>query len=586
MIFFQSIRPARWLTAFLVGLLAACQTVPSKDAASNDAAPVQTTRAAQEKPAVNPALPQIDLTGQLLFEILTAEIAGQRGATALAMGNFLNLARTTRDPRLAKRAADIALFDRNNERALEAAALWVELDPNALPPRQMLTGLLVNNNRVPEAQVHLEKLLAAEGENLGDGFLQLNRLMTRSADKSAVLKVIQGLAAKYPTLAEAHGAVAQAAANAGDDGLALTEVRAARRLRPSWEFTALFAAQILQKRSNTLAATELRDFIKDNPKAKEARLSYGRILASERNYAESRQVFRALESDFPQDAEVLYPLGLIALQLKEFGEGERYLTAVLKTEFRDKAAVYLNLAQAAEEQKQYAKAIEWLKQVPMGESYINAQSRIAMALAKSGKLDEARKHLNDTGTTNNQQRVQLTQAEVQLLRDLGKNQEAFTVLEKALERLPNHPDLLYDYAMTAEKLDRIDVMEVNLKKLIATKPDFAHAYNALGYSLAERNVRLEEARVLIEKALELAPDDAFIMDSMGWVLYRMGDLPRALDVLTKAYKIRPDAEIAAHLGEVLWQSGKRDEARKLWAEGRKAAPDNETIKATVARLDK
>ena len=577
------------VAALAIASLAACSTLPESGSAPASDTPAASPQARSSRDAAKPAhenLPNVELTGELMFHLLTAEIAGQRGATALALGNFLKLARETKDPRLAKRAGEIALFDRNQERALEAAQLWVELEPKSLPARQMLTGLLVNNNRAPETLPHLEMLLAAEGDNVADGFLQLNRLMSRNQDKLAVLEVVKKLAARYPNLAEARAAIAQAAANANDNVLALTEVRAARRLRPTWEFTALFAAQILQKRSNALAATELKEFIRDNPKAKEARLSYGRLMAAERNYGEARQEFRKLEADFPQDPEVLYPLGLIAMQLKEWGEGRRYLEAVLKTNHRDKAAVYLNLAQAEEEQKNLGAAIDWLKQVPKGEQYLQAQARIGIVLAKDGKLREAREHLNQVSATTNEQRVQLVLTESQVLRDAKQHQEAFNLLDKGLERLPNHPDLLYDHAMTAEKLNRIDVMEASLKKLINTKPDHAHAYNALGYSLADRNERLPEAKRLVEKALEISPDDAFIIDSLGWVFYRMGDLPRALELLAKAYGMRPDAEIGAHLGEVLWKLGRSDEARKIWREAREKAPDSETLAATIRRLDK
>ena len=186
--------------------------------------------------------------------------------------------------------------------------------------------------------------------------------------------------------------------------------------------------------------------------------------------------------------------------------------------------------------------------------------------------------------TSNQQRVQIIIAEAQMLREATQNREAFDVLEKGLERLPNHPDLLYDYAMAAEKIDRMDLLESNLKKVIQLKPDHAHAYNALGYSLADRNERLVEARDLIERALKISPDDAMIVDSMGWVMYRLGDLARAAELLARAYALLPDAEIAAHLGEVLWKMGRNAEADRVWREALVRAPDNETLRNTIKRL--
>ena len=205
-------------------------------------------------------------------------------------------------------------------------------------------------------------------------------------------------------------------------------------------------------------------------------------------------------------------------------------------------------------------------------------------LSKQGKLEAARAHLQQAAATDGQQRVQLILAEAQLLRDANQANAAFTVLERALDRVPNNPDLLYDYAMLAEKIERVDILESSLRKLIEIRPDHAHAYNALGYSLAERNLRLPEARELIEKALKLAPEDAFIIDSMGWVLYRMGNLKDAVDFLRRAFTSRPDAEIAAHLGEVLWVMGERDEAERVWQDATKQSPTNETLLNTIKRL--
>jgi len=205
-------------------------------------------------------------------------------------------------------------------------------------------------------------------------------------------------------------------------------------------------------------------------------------------------------------------------------------------------------------------------------------------LAKQGRLPEARKYLQEAAEGSPSMRLQLLQAEAQLLRDAGDYRGTYELLGEALAKNPESPDLLYEHAMAAEKLDRLEEMERNLRKLIALRPDHAHAYNALGYSLADRNIRLQESYELIEKGLKLAPNDPFIMDSMGWVLYRMGRHAEALEQLERAYKIRPDAEIAAHLGEVLWVMGRQDEARRLWTDSLKEHPGNEVLQATVKRL--
>ena len=531
-------------------------------------------------------LPSVELTPSLLYELIAAEIAGQRGAATVSFSKYLELARRTRDPRLAQRAAEIAFFERNNVKALEAAELWHEFDPDSMDARQTLSGLLINAGRSEEALPHFEKLLAADSANVAEGFLQLNRMMARNGDRKVTLAIIQRLAARYPQVAEAHGAIAQAAAAAQEDDVAVRAAREAARLKPDWEFPALLAAQLLSKRSAAEASAELATYLKLNPASTEARLALARSLIAEKKYAEAREQFVRVERDAPDNTDVLYALGLLALDSREYPSAEKYLKAALNRESRDRNLVLLYLGQVMDEQKRHAEARDWFAQVARGDHYVSAQSRIANTFVKEGKLDQGRAHLQAAAASaaNNQQRVQFILSEAQLLRDANRNKDAFEVLEKSLDKLPNHPDLLYEFAMTAEKIERIDLLESNLKKVIQLKPDYAQAYNALGYSLADRNERLSEARDLIEKALKIAPDDSFIIDSMGWVMYRLGNLPRAYDLLKRAYEGRNDAEIAAHLGEVLWQMNRRAEAEGVWREAIARSPDNETLKATIKRF--
>jgi len=259
---------------------------------------------------------------------------------------------------------------------------------------------------------------------------------------------------------------------------------------------------------------------------------------------------------------------------------------VLGLNYRDPEGVRYVLGQIAEDQKQWPRAIEWYESIQSGDHVVAARMRTANAMAKQGKLDEARAYLKRVAADNPEDAVQATVAEAQLLRDAQRHKDAFALLSEALDKQPEQPELLYDLALTAEKLERFDLLEQHLRKLIEVKPDHAHAYNALGYSFAERNTRLPEARKLIEKALELAPEDYFIIDSLGWVLYREGDLKGAARELRRAYSGRPDAEIGAHLGEVLWMLGERDEARRIWDESLKAGPENETLLKTIKRLRK
>jgi tetratricopeptide (TPR) repeat protein len=574
--------------AAVTGLLGACAAQPSRTTtAQPDAGTAGSKPPADERQAAETQeaeLPKQELTGETMYEFLLAEIASQRGNAALSAQAYADLARKTKDPRVAERATQVALEARMPEAAIESAKVWADAAPGSTRALGAAASLLINANRVDEAQPYLKRILEASGENRGDGFMQLNRLLANNPDKGASLRAMQALAEPYPALPQAHFAVAAAAANAGQDELALKEVREASRLRPDWELAVLYEAQLLQKKSNAAASERLAQYLKQYPKSREARLAYARTLVGDKKYPEARGEFERLVKDYPDNTDVVFSIAVLSMQLEDWPTAETNLKRLLDLGYRDRNSVRFYLGQVAEEQKHFPDALKWYSEVTRGEQFMPAQVRSAQVLWKQGDLDGARKYLHQVNAQNNDQRVQLILAEAQLLRDAKQEKEAFGVVDQALDKLPNHPDLLYDHAMLAEKLDRVDILESSLRKLIRIKPDHAHAYNALGYTLADRNQRLDEANELIDKALKLSPDDAFIMDSKGWVLFRQGKPEDGLKYLQRAYSIRPDAEIAAHLGEVLWVLGRRDEARKVWNEALKKTPDNETLTKTVQRL--
>lgn len=570
-------------------MLASCAQQPTEPAGSE---PVPAANEAQPRPRIvvakpgrrQPPLPRQELSEQILFKIMLAEVAMQRGQPHVAVPAYLELARETRDPRVAQRATEIAWNARFIAAALEAAGIWLQADPESPQARQVMAALLVNQARLADALPHLEKWVAASKPDVGPAFQQIAALLNRHKDKKAVWELTQALAKPYSDVPEARLAAAQAAWNADEPELALAEARAALGLRPAWEVAALFQAQVLQRRSGNEALAYLAGYLKQYPKAKDARLNYARLLVNEKNYEEARKQFEVLLADFPQNADVTMAVALLAMQANDYDAAEAQLKRALEIDYKDPDAVRLYLGQVNEERKRFDEALKWYGSVGPGEQYIGAQARYAGVLAKQGRLADARKHLQQVAPENNQQRVQLTQAEAQLLREAMAYQEAFDVLGQALDRLPENPELLYDHAMAAEKVNRFDVLESNLRKLIKLRPDHAHAYNALGYTLADRNERLREARELIETALKLAPEDPFIMDSMGWVLYRLGETKEGLGYLQRAYALRPDPEIAAHLGEVLWTGGQREEARKIWSDVIKAHPKNEVLQNTIKRF--
>lgn len=581
----------RIFAVMLCMALAACaqqplQSAPDQAAAAGDGRPESAQVAKpRAKPAPRkPLLPAHELSEDLLYRIMLAEVALQRGQPNIAVPAFLELAQETRDPRIAQRATEVAWNARFVSAALEAATIWLQADPGATQARQVIAALLVNQEQLEAAQPHLEKWIAANKGETGESFLQLSKLLARHKDKAAVARLMQALAQPYADIPEARLAVAQAAWNAENHELSFTEARAALELRPDWELAALFQAQVLQRRSSEEALKFLADYLESRPQAKDVRLNYARLLVNEKKFADARKQFEVLLNAFPENADVTMAVALLAIQSNDLDAAETQLKRALEINYKDPDAARYYLGQVNEDRKRFEQALQWYGTVRPGEQYINAQARYAGVLAKQGRLGDARKHLQQVSPQNLQQRVQLTQAEAQLLRDAMAYQEAFNVLGTALAKLPNTPDLLYDHAMAAEKVNRIDVLEANLRKLIKIRPDHAHAYNALGYTLADRSERLPEARALIETALKLAPEDPFIMDSMGWVLYRLGLHKEGLDYLQRAFKLRPDPEIAAHFGELLWVGGQREQAQKIWSDVLREHPDNEALKSTIKRF--
>ncbi|MGB0128220.1 MAG: tetratricopeptide repeat protein [Rhodocyclaceae bacterium] len=529
-------------------------------------------------------LPKQELTGKILYQIMVAEIAAQRGEVRLASSAYLDLAKTTRDPRIARRAAELAHFARQNESALEAVQLWIEADAGSAQAHYMLLGLLAQAGRFGEVQAEAVKILDIERNDQGGALLRIGRLVLRTADHARASATVDRITDPYLKLPEARMLRAQASSVAGDTARAVAEADTALALRPEWEQALLFKVQIQQRDDPEKALESMRRYLAKHPQARDLRLQFARTLVGEKRYTEARSEFQKLLLDFPDNREVLFAVGALSYQLKDYALAQSSFGKLTDEDFAEADAARLYMGQIAETQKRFPEAIAWYGSVRPGEQYIAAQVRQAQVLAQQGKVEDARKHLRAIASANPRDRVQLVLAEGQILRDGGRHKEALEVLDKGLAAEPNQPDLLYDAALVAEKLGRMDLLETHLRRLIQVKPDHAHAYNALGYSLAERNERLAEAETLVAKALQLSPDDAFIMDSMGWVLYRKGDLKGAVGFLERAYRNRADPEIAAHLGEVQWMIGQRDAATRTWREAEKANPDNEVLSAVIKRF--
>ncbi len=526
----------------------------------------------------------------------------QRGDAALAARAYLEVAQELKDVRLARRAAEIAYATRQRATAEAAATLWLELAPDAERPQQILAALAGGGPAAREGEggapseadlkARLEKLLADQalsGTGVADAFLQLNRAFSRQGDKAAVYAMIRDLAAPYASSPEAHFAVSLAALNAvGTDpamvAIALERVDRALALKPDWDRAALLKSEILAKRSTDEAVAYLSAFLKTQPDSRPIRGALAQHYVEQKRLAEARTIFEALAAEEPDVREYAMGVAILSYQLKDWPAAEAQFTKLAAN--GDDGTAQLYLAQIAEETKRYEVAITRYKAVTDGDRAWLAKLRVAAVLGKLNRIDEGRRWLADLPAVTIDQRIQVRQAEASLLREAGDSAGAYAVLEQGLAEFPDAPDLLYDVAMLAEKLDRLDVAEARLKRLIELKPDDPQALNALGYTLVDRTARIEEGRALIEKALKLSPDDPFILDSMGWALFKLGRYDDAVVYLGRAYAGRPDAEIAAHLGEVLWVKGERDRAKEIWAAQLKDAPDHPVLLETMRRLSR
>ncbi len=544
--------------------------------------------ASAESPAVaaapEPAAGEATLSAQTLYQFLLAEIAGSRGRLDVSVQAYMELARRTRDPRIAKRAAEVALFARNMGAATEAARLWNALEPDSEEAQRVLSGVLMRTGaRIEELEAHLAKALAGAGERLPQHLLGLNGAMVRVEDKAAARDVIRRVTEPYLELGEAHFARAHAAFNANDPKAALAYLDGALERRPDWEPAVLMKAQLMQHEQPTQALMLLRDFTNKHPESRQARLVLSRALAAGKLYQEARDNFDRLLEATPNDTELLNSSALLSMQIEDWGAAERRLHELLRVSPDDGDRIRLLLGQVAAGRGNDTLAEQYYRAVEAGDEYVQARFLMAQAQARQGDIDGARKTLQaiegDAAV-----RARARVAEAQVLRDAGRLQEAYDLLEAELTARANDPDLLYETALLAERLGRPDVMEGRLRLLLDANPDNAHALNALGYSFADRGVRLDEAYSLIKRANEIRPEDPFILDSLGWVYFKKGEHDRALEFLQRAYGQRSDPEIAAHVGEVLWAMERHDEARQVWNEARERHPDSEELKAVIKRL--
>jgi len=526
------------------------------------------------------------LTPSRMFQILAADVAVQRGEYDVAAKIYLELATNLKDARLARRAAQAATLARQPALVLEAAKVWASLEPDSSQARNTLAAVLISQGPISESKQFLVKWIA-EANDPSEVFRNLNRVLGAQRNRREVFDVIKDVAAPYD-LFDAHMAIAQAAL--GLDGKdpavvdpAIAAMDRALQLQPGSDIAAEIKGELLTKRNADDAIKFLTEFGTRYPDARNARYLLARILLAENKAQSARETMQGLVARWPEDVSMQYVLALSHFETKDMTAAERVLMKLLDNEDADHDRVLTLLGQVNEEQKRYADALARYRAVGEGDMWFGAQQRIALALGKLGQVDEARAHLKGL-TASPQQRIQLALTEANVLRDANRPKDAFEALQESAKAYPESSEILYDLAMSAEKIDRVDVAETSLKRVIELKPDDAQGYNALGYTLIDRTDRIEEGMKLIEKAHSLSPEDAFILDSLGWGYYRLGQFPKSVEYLRRALAKRQDPEVAAHLGEVLWKMGDQAGAQKVWRDALTESPSHPVLTATVKKF--
>ncbi len=523
-----------------------------------------------------------ELTGDLVYAVLVADVAAQRGNQRLAFTHYLLAARLAGDAGMVQLAARAAMALDDREAEQRVAKLWLELAPDSLEAQQLAAYAALKADDIPTALGHVRRVIHLAHEREKDGYLHAARLLADVEPPQRRLELLRGLIAEDGETPEAYYALALVAAGAElyDDAVAAT--RRTLDLKPDWSEPRIFLVRLLLgQNKRTEARKTLEAFLDASPDDRGLRMLYAQLLVDEKEFSSARGVFERMLSKAPKEPDVLFALGILSLQLDDAISARDYFTRLSDTgQRKDDAAFYLG--QVEEDADNTDAALAWYQKVG-GDNAADAQARVARLFARKGEVERARDVLQRLRDDEPDNAVALFMIEAEILRGLAMDAEAMGVFDQGLARFPDDADLLYARALHAGGMERYDILELDLKAVLEKDPNNADALNALGYTLADRTERYAEALDYIERALAAKPDEPAILDSMGWVQYRLGNHQEALKYLRRAVERTRDGEIAAHLGEVLWASGQHAEALKVWEEALKDFPDHAYLLRVMGR---
>lgn len=568
--------------SILLFALPACNVLPeSVKNDSNKMAPPVSSIVIRSEAKVTKAVKE---QAELMYLLMLAEIAAHQGELDISVQSYLEAAQSSDDPAIAERATRVASFARDYKSAMQAAERWSELQPDNLDVHHSLVILYLRNNELDKAVNTVDTVLELTSSGKVEGFGHLVALLNNESDKDAVLLLMERISNKYPDIPEAHFAYARLAFQSEQHELARTEVEKAIQLKPDYQDARSLLARIQMAQGETDAALlVMKKLVDENPKSSSQRAAYARLLAVAKRYDEALTQFHTVLKTNPENGDIIYAIALLTLEQRKYKTSEKYFRQLISKRKRIFESYYY-LGNIAENRKKYDEAIGWYKQVAHGQNKIDAGIRVVHLLAKKGQLNTARAYLKSMHTEDPNLSIRLTVVEIDVLSEAGKLKEAMAVANQMLEEYPQNVDILYARSLLAEKMDNLQMTEADLRAILIAEPDNVHALNALGYTLADRTDRLQEAYAYIQKAYKLAPDEPAVLDSMGWVLYRLGRAEEAIGYLRGALAIMQDDEIAAHLGEVLWVTGMKKEATQVWNKALEAKPDSTHIKDVLKRF--
>lgn len=517
-----------------------------------------------------------------LYQLLVAEVAGYRGEYSTALEKYVDMALKTRDAGVAQRAAMLAVYLKRYEEALTTSKIWVEQEPDSIEARRYLSEQLLRIGDMEQAIVHMEAI-----KNLG-GLANFESFAYSAANmddkgREVLLEAMSRMLAEYPGDAQLMFSKAVLLEQSGQLEEALQLANQLLVSKKDINVIVLKVNALKDLLRTDEALIFLESTLEELADKRRLRLIYARMLFEAERLVDAEKQYEQVHQQAPNDSDILFALALISMEQGKDESAKGYLNQMIRFNRRANEAHYY-LGSIADKNDKIPQAISEYKMVGPGREFLAAQVRIAALLADQDRLDDARAHLENQRANNPDRYNRLVMIEGQLLSERGHEAEFFELLEMVIQKQPENVELLYFRAMTGQSLGRLDVLEQDLLRVIEIDPGNADAMNALGYTLADQTDRHDEALVLIERALEIKPNEAAFIDSLGWVQYRLENYKDAVTNLRKALSLFDNDEVAAHLGEVLWVSGEQQEARKVWQKALDARPDSDILKRVIKRF--